>query len=807
MCEAYRDWKGMSVHMVEEKYEIGGMHCAACSSAVERVTRKLPGVERSEVNLPMNLLTISYDGAQCTPEMIIAKVEKAGFTVKLKEDAGTQAKGQGTAVNDAVEEEKQLRREKISLIASVVFAGVLLLVSMGHMLIKGFPLPDIIAPDTHPVNFSLVQLLLTIPVLFLGKKFFVGGFRSLIHRNPNMDTLVAVSATASFLYSLVMTFLITDHPHLVHSLYYESAAVVVALVSVGKYMEASNKEKTKEAITRLMALAPENAILVDENGQWEVPLSMIKVGDTVLVKPGARVPLDGVVKSGSGSVNEAMLTGESLPVEKHEGSEVIGGSVSVDGALYIEVTRVGEDTTLAKIIRFVEEAQGRKAPIAKIADKVAGVFVPVVMGIALVAGVFWMVFGPELGVEGDAFSFALKIFTSVLVIACPCALGLATPTAIIVGTGLGASKGILIRSGEALEQTHKVKVVILDKTGTVTEGKPVVTDLAAEDEEELLRTAYVLENLSEHPLAKAVCEAAHARGIGGSGFAGMQKENVCGTNSECSVTDSEQDEKMLSEAVASNRITEFQNISGRGLMAVDGDGCKVLAGNAALLEENGVSTEPFRAKAEQLQAQGKTLVFVARDSQALGVIGIADTIKPDAKEALAELKQFGIKTVLLTGDNRAAAEFIGAEAGVDEVIAEVLPTQKAEVVQGYQSKGNCVMMVGDGINDAPALVQADVGCAIGNGSDIAIDSAKIVLMKSELMDVVRAIRLSRLTIRNIKQNLFWAFCYNVLGIPVAAGILYPAFGLLLSPMIGGLAMSMSSLFVVTNALRLKTKRL
>jgi len=774
--------------MKEEIYEIGGMHCAACSSAVERVTKKLPGVERSEVNLPMNRLTIFYDEVQCTPEMIIAKVEKAGFTAKVKkEDKGKPTDGKASGAAEAEEQERLLHREKASLIASVLFAGVLLVVSMGHMLIKGFPLPDIILPDTHPVNFALVQLLLAIPVLILGKKFFIGGFRSLIHRNPNMDTLVAVSATASFLYSLVMTFLITDHPHLVHSLYYESAAVVVALVSVGKYMEASNKEKTKEAITRLMALTPENAILVDENGQWEVPLSMIKVGDTVLVKPGARVPLDGVVQSGSGSVNEAMLTGESLPVEKHENSKVIGGSVSVDGALYVKVTRIGEDTTLAKIIRFVEDAQGRKAPLAKIADKVAGVFVPVVMMIALAAGAFWMVFGPGLGVEGDVFSFALKIFTSVLVIACPCALGLATPTAIIVGTGLGASKGILIRSGEALEQTHKTQVVILDKTGTVTEGKPVVTDVIAEDEEELLRAAYLLESLSEHPLAKAVCEEAKKRGIVGSQYVEAQEKSTCVSKDEC--------------------ITEFQNISGRGLTAVDEDGRKLLAGNAALLEENGVSIEVFRAEAEQLQVQGKTLVLVARGGQALGVIGIADTIKPDAKEAITELKRLGIKTVLLTGDNRAAAEFISAEAGVDEVIAEVLPTQKAEVVQDYQSKGNCVMMVGDGINDAPALVQADIGCAIGNGSDIAIDSAKIVLMKSELMDVVRAIRLSRLTIRNIKQNLFWAFCYNVLGIPVAAGVLYPVFGLLLSPMIGGLAMSLSSLFVVTNALRLKTKRL
>lgn len=762
--------------MREEVYEIGGMHCAACSSAVERVTKKLPGVEQSEVNLPLNRLAISYDETQCTPEMIVAKVEKAGFTAKLKQDdKGKAADGNASGDTEAKEQEHLLRRERMLLIASVLFAGMLLVVSMGHMLIEGFPLPDIISPDTHPGNFALTQMLLAIPVLILGKKFFIGGFRSLLHLNPNMDTLVAVSATASFLYSLVTTYLITDQPHLVHNLYYESAAVVVALVSVGKYMEASNKEKTKEAITRLMALAPENAILVDENGQWEVPLSMIKAGDTVLVKPGARVPLDGVVQSGTGSVNEAMLTGESLPVEKHEGSEVIGGSVSVDGALYVKVTRIGEDTTLAKIIRFVEDAQGRKAPIAKIADKVSGVFVPVVMVSALLAGAFWMIFGNALGAEGDMFPFALKIFTSVLVIACPCALGLATPTAIIVGTGLGASKGILIRSGEALEQTHKTEVVILDKTGTVTEGKPVVTDLVAEDEEELLRTAYRLEQLSEHPLAKAVCDAAKERGVTGT--------------------------------CEGDPLTQFENISGRGLTASDGDGRRLLAGSAALLEENNVAYADYKEAADRLQAQGKTLVFVACDGQAIGVIAIADTMKKDAKDAIAELKRIGIRTVLLTGDNRAAAEFIGAQAGVDEVIAEVLPTQKAEVVRDYQSKGSCVMMVGDGINDAPALVQADVGCAIGNGSDIAIDSAKIVLMKSELTDVVKAIRLSRLTIRNIKQNLFWAFCYNVLGIPVAAGVLYPAFGLLLSPMIGGLAMSLSSLFVVTNALRLKTKRL
>ena len=745
--------------MKEELYDIGGMHCAACSSAVERVTRKLPGVERSEVNLPMERLTIRYDEAQCTPEMIIEKVEKAGFSA-----ARHQAEAEKAAVPS--DSGAALRRERMALICAVCFAGLLLIVSMGQMLFPALPAPDLISVDTHPVNFALTQMLLAIPVLFLGRRFFTNGFRSLLHGNPNMDTLVALSATASFLYSLVMTYLISDNAHYAHSLYFESAAVIVALVSVGKYLEARNQEKTKDAIARLMRLAPDTAVLVDENGQWEVPLSRVRVGDTVLVKPGARVPLDGVVSSGHGSVNEAMLTGESLPVEKTEGDEVIGGSVSVDGAFYVRVTRVGADTTLAKIIRFVEDAQGKKAPISKTADRVAGVFVPAVIAVALLAFVIWLLCGA-------AFSFALKIFTSVLVIACPCAMGLATPTAIIVGTGLGASKGILVRSGEALEITHKVSTVLLDKTGTVTQGEPAVTDVIGLelDGQALLGLAAALEKLSDHPLSAAVCAAAAARGA---------------------------------EAAA---ITDFESLSGRGLTARDAEGRLLLAGNARLMAEHNVPLAACEQELARLQAQGKTVVIVARDQQALGLLAIADTIKPDAAAAVAALRGMGVRTVLLTGDNTAAAQHIGAAAGVDEVVAEVLPTEKAEIIRRYQQQGGVVMMVGDGINDAPALTQADVGCAIGSGSDIAIDSADIVLMKSELMDVCRAIRLSRLTIRNIRQNLFWAFCYNTLGIPVAAGVLYPSLHLLLSPMIGAVAMSLSSLFVVTNALRLKGKKL
>lgn len=746
--------------MITQLYDIGGMHCAACSSAVERVTRKLQGVERSEVNLPMNRLSITYDPAQCTPDDIIKKVKRAGFTATPHNDAPKDEQV------TAVDAQQQLRGEKLSLLVSVVLAGVLLIVSMGQMLFENLPIPDLISMNTHPTNFALLQLLLAIPVLVLGKRFFIGGFGSLLHGNPNMDSLVAISATASFLYSLVMTFLIIDYPHSVHNLYFESAAVVVALVSVGKYLEAANKEKTKDAIQKLMELSPDTAILVDDNGQWEVPIEMIKVGDTVLVKPGSKVPLDGVVKQGHGSINEAMLTGESLPVEKQVGAQVIGGSVSVDGALHIEVTHVGKDTTLAKIIQFVEDAQGKKAPISRTADAVAGVFVPIVIAIATLAAIIWWIATRE-------FSFTIKIFTSILVIACPCAMGLATPTAIIVGTGLGANHGILIRNGEALEITHKVKTVIFDKTGTITCGAPSVTACVAQDDDEiaLLETAVMLEQLSEHPLSKAICDSAKQRGI------------------------------------EAKTATDFTNHTGRGLSGTDQNGVDLLVGNASFMAQYDLDVQAYQQTALTWESQGQTVVYVAKDKQVQGLIAIADTVKSEAKSAIDRLHEMQIQTVLLTGDNHAAAQYIAKQVGIDEVVSQVLPTEKSAVVKQYQAKGQTVMMVGDGINDAPALTQADIGCAIGNGSDIAIDSAEIVLMKSDVSDVPKAISLSKATIKNIKQNLFWAFIYNILGIPIAAGVLYPAFGLLLSPMIGGLAMSCSSLFVVTNALRLKTTHL
>ena len=750
--------------MREEKYDISGMHCAACSASVEKVTRRLPGVERSDVNLTTGIMTICYDESQVQPELIVAKVEKAGFGAALHQDHPAPAAAQ--SAEDA--EAAALRQKKTELIVAAVFSVALLYVSMGQMLpfgLPALPLPDIFSMHTHPVNFAILQLILAVPVLYCGRNFFLGGFKSLFHGNPNMDSLVAIGSGCSFAYSLVMTFLISDAPQTyVHNLYYESSAVVLTLVSLGKFLESRNMQKTKGAITALMQLAPDTAILADTGR--EIPTASLKVGDTVLVKPGARIPADGSVTEGESSVNEAMLTGESMPVEKGPGSEVIGGSVNQNGVLYVRVTRTGDDTTLSRIIRFVEDAQGKKAPISKTADKVAGVFVPTVITIALLAAVAW-------AIAGEPFSFVLRVFTSVLVIACPCALGLATPTAIMVGTGLGARHGILIRSGEILEITHSVDTVVLDKTGTVTQGTPAVTEIVPWEtsEEALLNTAAAVEAVSSHPLADAITACARERGI-----------------------------------QPQARPESFENLSGRGLKATL-EGKTVLAGNRRLLQEHGVDPAPLQDRAEALSAQGQTPMYFALDGRLLGLISVADPVKETSADAIRRMKESGIHTVLLTGDNRAAAEHIGALVGVDEVIAEVLPEEKAGVVEKLQAQGRTVMMVGDGINDAPALTAATVGCAIGSGSDIAIESADIVLMRSDLQDVPRALRLSALTLRDIKQNLFWAFCYNTIGIPIAAGLLYLFGGPLLSPMFAGAAMSLSSVCVVGNALRLGRAKL
>ena len=779
--------------MLEEVYLIEGMSCAACSSAVERVTRKLEGVERSDVNLTTNKMIIYYDESKVDRELIMAKVKKAGFGISLFEEVPKEVEVDKTYDK----EEEALKKHKRNLISAALFSAVLLYISMGPMLIEGLPVPQIIDMHKYPSNYALTQLILTIPILWFGKKFFINGFKALYHLNPNMDSLVAIGSGASFLYSLVMTYMISVDSHYVHNLYYESAAVVITLIMFGKYLEGISKIKTKGAIKKLMELSPDEAILEDGT---KVATESLKIGDIVLVKPGAKIPLDGVVIKGNSGVDEAMITGESIPILKTEGDNVIGGSINVSGILYVRITKVGEDTTLSKIIKFVEDAQGKKAPISKLADKVAGVFVPVVILIAIAAAVVWLVLGKDI-------AFVLKIFTSVLVIACPCSLGLATPTAIMVGTGLGASNGILIRNGEILEIAHKIDTVVLDKTGTITEGKPSVRDVFTDSmsEEKLLKLAAAVEGVSEHPLAKAVIEKAMEY----SGVACAVEEN----GTACGLGNSGYD------------VVEFNNYSGMGVVAkveninknmnpeVNGKNTgsnviEVVVGNRKLLQVRKITVlDIFEENVRLYEEKGQTPLFVAIDGRLEGIISVADTIKENSKDAVELMRNSGLHVVMLTGDNKGAANAIGKEVGCDEIIAEVLPEDKAGVVSKLQGEGRKVMMVGDGINDAPALTQADVGCAIGNGSDIAIEAGDIVLMKSDLLDVPAAIRLSRLTITNIKENLFWAFLYNMIGLPVAAGVLYSVNGLLLNPMLGGLAMSLSSVCVVTNALRLKTKKL
>lgn len=746
--------------MKTETYIIKGMTCASCSAAVERVTRKMDGVEVSNVNLATNKMSITYDEAKVTPEAIMDRVERAGFSASLEVIETKEEKKEEKL--EAEEAQHKIRRR---LIGAIVLAIPLLYISMGHMVPWPMPLPEFLDMHASPLNFALAQLILTVGVLICGRKFYIVGFKTLFRGHPNMDSLVAIGTGSAFLYSLVMTIRIPVDEGAVHQLYYESAAIVVTLVMLGKYLESRSKGKTSEAIRKLMELAPDVAVLLQDGEEREIPVEQVHAGDLILVRPGSKVPLDGVVRQGASSVDESMLTGESIPVEKEVGDEVIGGSMNYNGAMQVEVTRVGSDTMLAKIIKLMEDAQGRKAPISKLADTVAGYFVPAVLAIAVIAAIVW-------AVTGHPAAFVLRIFVSVLVIACPCALGLATPTAIMVGTGLGAKYGILIKSGEALEITHKVKAVILDKTGTVTEGKPKVTDLISEglSEEELLLLAASCEVPSEHPLGQAIVEGAKARGL------------------------------KLRE------VAEFQSLTGKGIQAVY-DGKQVFIGNLRMVEEQHLELGSYQKQAEMLAEQGQTPMFVIVEHRILGIVSVADTVKETSKEAIDKIRSMGVKVYMLTGDNQRTAAYIGRQVGADEVIAEVLPQDKASVVSGLQKEGKRVMMVGDGINDAPALAQADVGVAIGSGSDIAMESSDVVLMKSDLMDVYRAIRLSKATIRNIKENLFWAFIFNSCGIPVAAGVLYPFGGPLLNPILAGLAMSFSSVFVVTNALRLRTLKL
>ena len=756
--------------MTTQQYHIDGMTCAACSSAVERVTRKLAGVERSDVNLTTGRMTITYDEGRVNPELIQDRVSKAGFSASLVEEVG-ERESRARDEEEWRRQGEELDEVKRRVITAVLFALPLLYISMGHMVPFPLPLPSLIDMYESPLGFALAQLILTVPILICGRKFYIVGLRTLFKGHPNMDSLVAIGTGSAFIYSLVMTARIPQNPMNAHHLYYESAAVVVTLVMLGKYMESRSKGKTSEAIRKLMELAPDTAVLYEDGMEREVETSSVTLGQHILIKPGSRIPLDGILVQGSSSVDESMLTGESVPVEKQVGDRVIGGSMNYNGAMEVEVTHVGSDTMLSKIIHLIEDAQGRKAPISKLADQVAGYFVPAVMAIALVSALAWWIFG------GRDLAFVLTIFVAVLVIACPCALGLATPTAIMVGTGVGAGHGILIKSGEALEICHKVDAVILDKTGTITEGKPRVTDVVAVGkcpegrEEELLKMAGACEQMSEHPLGQAIVNFAR--------------------------------EKQMELPMPSS----FESITGAGILT-QWEGRRVAVGNSRLLEQLHVTaSDETREQAARFANEGKTPMYVVEDGRLAGIICVADTIKETSLEAVKQIRGLGIAVYMVTGDNRKTAEYIGRQAHVDQVVAEVLPGDKADVVSRLQREGKAVMMVGDGINDAPALVQADGGCAVGSGSDIALESGDIVLMKSDLMDVYRAIRLSKATIRNIRQNLFWAFFYNVLGIPVAAGALYLLGGPLLSPMIGGLAMSLSSVCVVGNALRLKTLKL
>ena len=733
-------------------YKIEGMTCSACANRVEKVTKKMTGVESAVVNFATEKLSVSYDADAISFGDIKAKVEKAGYKL-IRED------------EQKVEEKRKKLDEKGKLlwrlILSLIFAVPLLTITMGHMV--GMPLPKIIDPMMNPLNFAIIQLVLTIPVMIIGYKFYYIGYKNLFKLSPNMDSLIAIGTSAAFIYSLYGTYKIyTGDGSYAMSLYYEAAVTILALITLGKYLEAISKGKTSQAIKKLMGLAPKTATIVRDGKELGIPIDEVIVGDIIIVKPGEKLPVDGEVIEGATAIDEAMLTGESIPVEKTVGSKVIGASINKTGFIKYKATKVGKDTALSQIIKLVEDAQGSKAPIAKMADIIASYFVPIVIGLAILASIGWIIAG-ENGV------FALTIFISVLVIACPCALGLATPTAIMVGTGKGAEYGVLIKGGEALEITHKIDTIVFDKTGTITEGKPVVTDIITTtiSENELLSIAASSEKGSEHPLGEAIVKGAEERNI-------KFKE-----------------------------ISNFKAIPGHGIQ-VEIEGKTILLGNKKLMSENSIEVGELGVKSDKLANEGKTPMYIAINNKLEGIIAVADTVKPSSKEAIENLHKMGIKVAMITGDNKKTAHAIAKQVGIDIVLAEVLPEDKANEVKKLQEKGSKVAMVGDGINDAPALAQADIGIAIGTGTDVAIESANIVLMKGDLRDVATAIKLSKATIRNIKQNLFWAFGYNVLGIPVAMGVLHIFGGPLLNPMIGAAAMSLSSVSVLANALRLRS---
>ena len=738
--------------MMTEQFAVTGMTCAACSAHVEKAVSRLSGVQSAPVNLMLGSMTVTYDEKAVTESDIIAAVKAAGYGAS---PASQTDQGQLRRDQDAA-----LRRRKKHLIWSVVFLVPLFYLSMGHMM--GLPLPQVL--HTHPLLLGCLQLALVIPILILNRNYFTVGFSRLVKLSPNMDSLVAVGAAAGLVYSLIeMGLLAAGQVSGMPDLYFESAGMILTLVTVGKYLEERSRGKTTGAISALLALAPESAVVRRQGQELTIPTEEIVAGDTVIVRQGGRIPVDGVITDGHAAVDESAITGESLPVEKVPGDAVTSATVTSSGYLELQATRVGGDTTLSQIIRLMEEAASSKAPISRLADRISGIFVPAVMAISLTAALLWAFVG------GMDVRFCLSIAIAVLVISCPCALGLATPVAIMVGTGQAAQQGILIKSAESLELLHKVQTVVLDKTGTVTMGQPRVTDILCAPgvtEEELLCVAASAEKPSEHPLAHAIVEESQARHI-----------PLC-------------------------PVSGFRSVPGGGIQATL-SGEAVLAGNAGYLAQNGVSLAAMEADAHRLAEDGKTPLFFAESGRLLGCVAVADVVKPDSAKAIAALRRMGRRVVLLTGDNQRTANAIARQIGVDQVIAQVLPQDKAKCVAQLQQQGQRVAMVGDGVNDAPALAQADVGLAIGAGTDIAIESADVVLMKSSLLDIPAAMDLSRAVLRNIKQNLFWAFFYNSIGIPVAAGVLYPALHLTLNPMLAAAAMSLSSVCVVSNALRLR----
>ncbi len=751
--------------MQKQYFDITGMSCSACSAKIDKTVSHLDGVSEVSVNLLKNNMTVSFDDSKTSEMEIVNAIEKVGYGAMVHLD-----KRENKSADKLDDSGKKAYQEmKKRLIISVAFTAVLFYISMGHMM--NWPLPAFLLGTENSITFAFTQFLLLLPVAIVNSKYYKSGFKTLFKGSPNMDSLIAIGSSAAIFYGVNAIYKIgygLGHGnmemahHFSMDLYFESAGMILTLITLGKFFEARAKGKTSDAITKLMDLAPSTATVLRNGQEEQVPVEDVALGETLIVKTGERVPLDGVILEGNSSVDESALTGESIPVEKKVGDKVIGATINKSGYFKMEVTKIGSDTMLAQIVKLVDEATSSKAPIAKMADKVSGVFVPIVIVIAVVSAIVWLLLG-------YGFEFSLSIAISVLVISCPCALGLATPTAIMVGTGRGATDGILIKSAQALETAHSVNTVVLDKTGTITEGKPVVTDIISAgtvDSNELLQIASSLEKMSEHPLADAIVSAA-------------EKENI-----------------------QPLQVENFKQVAGQGIFGtIDGQLCS--AGNLRLMQENGFENQVETKKATELANSGKTPLYFARAGEFLGIIAVADVPKKTSARAVQELSNLGIEVVMLTGDNKVTAEAIREQVGVDRVVAEVLPQDKEQEIKRLQNDGKVVAMVGDGINDAPALARADVGVAIGAGTDIAIESADIVLMKSDLLDVSSAIQLSKAVIRNIKQNLFWAFFYNVIGIPIAAGVFFTAFGWKLSPMIGAFAMSLSSIFVVTNALRLR----